>query len=72
VTVQTPDITDIIDRVLDKGIVVEYHAEVAIVGIDTLVRIDARYVAASFTTYVRYAEPIRLSGLINPSIGFHR
>ena len=64
-------IVDIIDRVLDKGIVVEYHARVAIVGIDTLVRIDARYIAASFSTYVRIAEPVRRAGLI-ASIGFDR
>lgn len=62
---------DIIDRVLDKGIVVEYHARVAIGGIDTLMRIDARYVAASFTTYVRYAGPLRRTGLLGASIGFH-
>ena len=61
---------DVIDRVLDKGIVVEYHARLAIGGIDTLVRIDARYIAASLTTYVRYAEPLRRAGLISASIGF--
>jgi hypothetical protein len=50
---------DIIDRVLDKGIVIEYHARVSIGGIDTLVTVDARYVAASFDTHLRYAESLR-------------
>jgi hypothetical protein len=54
-----PTLVDIIDRVLDKGIVIEYHARVLIGGIDTLVTVDGRYIAASFDTHLRYAESLR-------------
>ena len=59
-----PTTADIIDRVLDKGIVVEYHARVLIGGIDGLITIDARYIATSLSTYLRYAPRLRRSGLI--------
>jgi hypothetical protein len=54
---------DIIDRILDKGIVIEYHSRISISGIDTLVTVDGRYVAASFDTHRRYAEALRSAGL---------
>ena len=54
-----PTLLDVIDRVLDKGIVIEYHADVSITGIDTWVRVDGRYIAMSFDTHLRYAEPLR-------------
>jgi hypothetical protein len=57
-----PTTTDIIDRVLDKGIVIEYHARMCLGGIDTLVAVDARYIVTSFHTYLEYAEPLRSAG----------
>ena len=59
----TADITDIIDRILDKGIVIEYRARVSIGGIDTLITVDARYVVASIDTHVRYADQLRSAGI---------
>lgn len=60
-----PTVVDIIDRVLDKGIVIEYHARISIGGIDTLVTVDARYVAASIDTYRRYADVLRNARMLS-------
>jgi len=49
---------DVIDRVLDKGIVIDYWARVSLLGVDILTGIDARVVVASIDTYVQYAEQI--------------
>ena len=48
---------DLIDRVLDKGIVIDYWARVSLLGVD-LAEIDARVVVASIDTYVQYADQI--------------
>jgi len=53
---------DVIDRVLDKGIVVDYCARVSLAGVDILTWIDARVIVASFDTYVQYAERIGSTG----------
>ena len=49
---------DVIDRVLDKGIVIDYWARVSILGIDLLTRVEARVVVASIDTYLQYADRI--------------
>lgn len=55
-----PTVADVIDRVLDKGVVIEYRLErVTVTGIDLLVTVDARCVVASLDTYLEYAEPLR-------------
>lgn len=57
---QTPDnssLAEVLDRVLDKGIVVDLWARVALVGIEILT-IEARVVAASVDTFLHYAEEI--------------
>ena len=46
---------DVLDRVLDKGIVVDAWVRVSLVGID-LITVEARVVVASIDTYLRYAE----------------
>jgi len=46
---------EILDRVLDKGIVIDAWLRVALVGID-LFKIDARVVVASIETYLEYAD----------------
>lgn len=48
---------DVLDRVLDKGIVIDAYVRVSLVGID-LVSVEARIVVASVETYLRYAEAI--------------
>jgi len=46
---------DVLDRVLDKGIVIDAWVRISLVGID-LISEHARVVVASSETYLRYAE----------------
>ena len=48
-------LSDVIEIVLDKGIVVDVYARVSLVGIE-LLTVDARIVVASVDTYLRFAE----------------
>jgi gas vesicle structural protein len=50
-------LVEVIDRVLDKGIVVDAWVRVSLVGIE-LVTVEARVVIASVDTYLRYADAI--------------
>jgi hypothetical protein len=51
---------DVLDRILDKGIVIDAWIRVSLVGID-LITVEARVVVASIDTYLRYAEALGLS-----------
>ena len=53
-----PSLIDVLDRVLDKGIVIDGWARVSLVGIDMLT-IESRVMVASFDTYLSYSEPLR-------------
>jgi hypothetical protein len=48
---------DVLDRVLDKGIVIDAWVRVSVVGID-LITIEARVTVASIETYLKYADVI--------------
>jgi hypothetical protein len=48
---------DILDRVLDKGIVIDAWVRVSLVGID-LVVLEARVVVASIETYLKYSDQL--------------
>ena len=48
-------LAEVVDRILDKGIVVDIWAKVSLVGIE-LLSIEARIVIASVETYLKYAE----------------
>jgi hypothetical protein len=50
-------LADVIDVILDKGLVVDAYVRVALVGIE-LLTIDARIVIASVDTYLRFAEAV--------------
>jgi gas vesicle structural protein len=50
-------LADVLEVVLDKGIVIDAYVRVAVVGIE-LVTIDARIVIASVDTYLRFAEAV--------------
>jgi gas vesicle structural protein len=50
-------LADVLDTVLDKGIVIDAYVRVALVGIE-LLTIDARIVIASVDTYLRFAEAV--------------
>ena len=49
---------DVLDRILDKGIVIDAWIRFQLAGID-LITIDARVVVASIETYLNYAESLR-------------
>lgn len=49
------DLADVVSTILDKGLVIDAHVSVGIVGI-RLLTIDARVVVASVDTYLRFAE----------------
>ena len=53
---------DVLDRVLDKGIVIDAWVRVSLVGID-LITVEARIVVASIETYLKYSEAV---GQISP------
>jgi hypothetical protein len=48
---------DVLDRILDKGIVVDAWVRISLVGID-LITVEARVVIASIDTYLKYAEAV--------------
>jgi gas vesicle structural protein len=50
-------LADVIDLILDKGLVIDAYIRVAVIGIE-LVTIDARVVIASIDTYLRFAESV--------------
>jgi hypothetical protein len=51
---------DVLDRVLDKGIVIDAWVRVSLVGID-LVTVEARVVVASIDTYLRFSEAVGIT-----------
>ena len=54
---ESSSLSEGIDRILDKGIVIDVWAKVSLVGIE-LLSIEARVVIASVETYLKYAEAI--------------
>jgi hypothetical protein len=52
---------DVLDRVLDKGIVIDGWARMSVIGID-LIGLETNIVVASIETYLRYADVLGLNG----------
>jgi len=50
-------LAQVVDLILDKGIVIDAYVRVSLVGIEVLT-IDARIVIASVDTYLRFAEAV--------------
>ena len=50
-------LVDVIDLILDKGLVIDAYVRVSVIGIEVLT-IDARIVIASVDTYLRFAEAV--------------
>ena len=50
-------LADVLDVLLDKGLVIDAFVRVSLVGIE-LITIDARVVVASVDTYLRFAEAV--------------
>jgi hypothetical protein len=60
------NLLDVLDRILDKGIVIDGWGRVSVAGID-LIEIEAWVVVASIDTYLNYAESLGLSPRVAPS-----
>jgi hypothetical protein len=59
---------DVLDRVLDKGIVIDAWVRVSLVGID-LITVEARIVVASIDTYLKYSEAVgQMSPAAKPAL----
>ena len=50
-------LADVLDVILDKGLVIDAYVRVSVIGIEILT-IDARIVIASVDTYLRFAEAV--------------
>lgn len=53
-------LVEVLDRVLDKGIVIDAFVKVSLVGIE-VIGIEARVVVASVETWLTYAEAVGLT-----------
>ena len=63
--VEQPGLLDVLDRILDKGIVVDAWIRFSLVGLD-LLTVEARIVVASIETYLGYAGVLGNSALQSP------
>ena len=53
-------LVEVIDRILDKGLVIDAWVRVSLVGIEILT-LEARVVVAGVETYLKYAEAVGLT-----------
>ena len=61
-------LADVIDLILDKGLVIDAYVRIAVIGIE-LITIDARIVIASVDTYLRFAEAVNRLDLTETELG---
>lgn len=59
-SVASSSLAEVVDRILDKGIVIDAFVRVALVGIE-LIAVELRMVVASVETWLKYAEAIGLT-----------
>ena len=50
-------LADVLDLILDKGLVIDAYVRVSVIGIEILT-VDLRVVVASVDTYLRFAEAV--------------
>ena len=59
-TIASTSLAEVVDRILDKGIVVDAWVRLSLVGIE-LLALEARVVVAGVDTYLKYAEAVGLT-----------
>ena len=59
-TLTGASLAEVLDRILDKGIVIDAWVRVSLVGME-LLGIEARIVVASVETFLKYAEAVGLT-----------
>jgi hypothetical protein len=57
--IASSSLVEVVDRILDKGIVIDAWVRVSLVGIE-LLAVEARVVVASVETFLKYAEAVGL------------
>jgi gas vesicle structural protein len=57
--IASSSLVEVVDRILDKGVVIDAWVRVSLVGIE-LLAVEARVVAASVETFLKYAEAVGL------------
>ena len=58
--IASTSLAEVVDRILDKGIVIDAWVRVSLVGIE-LLAIEARVVVAGVDTWLKYAEAVGLT-----------
>ena len=58
--IASSSLVEVVDRILDKGIVVDVWVRVSLVGIEILA-VEARVVVAGVDTFLKYAEAVGLT-----------
>jgi hypothetical protein len=59
-SVASASIAEVVDRILDKGVVIDAFIRVSLVGIE-LIAIEVRAVVASIESWLKYAEAVGLT-----------
>jgi gas vesicle structural protein len=59
-TMASSSLAEVVDRILDKGIVVDAWVRVSLVGIE-LLAVEARVVVSGVDTWLKYAEAVGLT-----------
>ena len=57
------NIMDLVDRILDKGLVIDIYLKLSLVGIE-LLEIQARIVISGVESYIKYATQMQRLGLV--------
>lgn len=57
------NIMDLVDRILDKGLVIDLYVKLSLVGIE-LLEIQARIVISGVESYLKYATQMQKLGLV--------
>jgi len=58
--IASSSLAEVVDRILDKGVVVDAWVRVSLVGIE-LLAVEARAVVAGVDTFLKYAEAVGLT-----------
>lgn len=61
---RTASLIDVLDRILDKGIVIDAWIRISVAGVE-LVTVEARVVVASLHTYLEHAHELGPTGLVS-------
>ena len=58
--VDSSSLAEVVDRILEKGVVIDGYVRVSLVGIE-LLTVDLRIVIASVNSFLRYAHAVGLT-----------